>query len=82
MNNELSSLFTYQYFEVMESTVAFFEVALLHDLHTHKGIYIKGTEFAEATLEIPTLLLTLYHDHPHIGYITECEINLRLEQDL
>ena len=82
MLHDFSSLFTYQTFEVKGCDIVFSEITLLQDFHTYKGIYTKGTEFAEATVTIPTLLLTFYHDDLYISYITEVQINMRLEPDL
>lgn len=81
--NELNDLFIYQKvgFQYPDLLV-FHEVDLLHDLYTHKGTYLKGTQFAEVEFNFTSMTMVFFLDHPHVGYITEVEINVRLEPDL
>lgn len=80
---QLSELFTYEssLLGFNPPCIIFKEVELLHDLCTTKGTYTQGAQFIEADLDFPGLLLTFYSDSPY-GVWTECQINMRLEQDL
>ena len=86
MTEQLSEMFCYE--EVCCSlfpgtTVLFKEVVLLKDItHPKFGTFPAGTFFYEASLDFPSLEITFYSDHPHVGYITELEIDVRVEQDL
>ena len=86
MTEQLSEMFSYE--EVCSvitqgAEIIFREVVLLKDLsHPKFGTFPAGTYFYEAWLEFPSLQITFMSDHPHIGYIRELEINIRVEQDL
>ena len=86
MTEQLSDMFSYE--EVaglitQGSEIIFREVVLLKDIvHPKFGAFPAGTYFHEVWFEFPSLRMTFMSDHPHTGYTTDLEIDVRVEQDI
>ncbi len=78
---QFSDLFEYETcVSVITQTpeILFCNVRLVSSILTHKGAYIKDTEFYEVYYDVPEGLMTFINE----DFTTEFEINVRVEQDL